>query len=413
MSAADSFHFETISTGDEIVRGRSTDTNAPWIAEQAAREGVLRSWHTTVGDDRAVLAQAFLAAADRADIVVVTGGLGPTEDDYTRRAAAKALGVELVLDDGVLAGIEERFHSRGIVMAGRNRVQALFPEGATILANPLGTAAGFVIEIAGASLFFLSGVPREMEVMFQAHVLPALRRRRGGGLTGAYRAISTFGKPEALLDEILSDIQRREDLSVGLTAVYGRIRVTVQTVGADAGERADRAAGEIRRLLGDIVLEGDSLEESVASLLAAKDLTLATAESCTGGLIGGRLTSVPGISAHYLGGVVTYADSAKMKLLGVSREMLAGHGAVSEPVARAMAEGVQRALGADLGVAVTGIAGPGGGTPEKPVGTVHFALAGPANVRALMRVLPGDRSFVRGFSTNIALNLVRRSLRNS
>ena len=404
---------ETISTGDEIVRGRSTDTNAPWIAEQAAREGVLRSRHTSVGDDPAALTCSFVDAAERADIVVVTGGLGPTDDDHSRRAAADALGVDLVLDEAVLAGIEERFRSRGIVMAKNNRVQAFFPAEAEVLENPLGTAAGFRIRLSGASLFFLSGVPHEMVAMFAEHVLPAIRDLRGEGFTGAYRSISTFGRPEARVDEILHEIQQRDDLSIGLTAVFGRIRITVQTTGADAALRADRAADEIRMLVGDYVLEDDSLEKSVARLLDSRDLTLATAESCTGGLIGSLLTDVPGISAHYRGGVVTYADYAKTALLGVPEEVLATHGAVSEPVVRAMAEGVRDRLDADIGVAVTGIAGPGGGTPLKPVGTVHFGLAGPAGVRTLRRELPGDREFVRRFSANIALDLVRRSLRNS
>jgi nicotinamide-nucleotide amidase len=405
---SDPFFFETISSGDEIIRGRSIDTNAPWMAERAAREGVLRTRHTVVGDDPAALARAFLDAGGRADLVVVTGGLGPTEDDYTRRAAADALGVELEFEEAVFAAMEERFRSRGLTMAARNRVQAFFPAGSRVLRNPLGTAAGFRIEIGGAELFFLPGVPREMEVMFSEHVLPALRRE---GITGAYRAISTFGKPEAFVDEVTADIQHRAGLSVGLTAVYGRIRVTVQTTGPDAVARADEAEAELRAVLQPYVLEADTLEASVAALLARRNFTLATAESCTGGLIGSLLTDVPGISAHYLGGVVAYADSAKRSLLGVPAPLLAEHGAVSEPVARAMAEGVRRLLGADLGVSVTGIAGPGGGTPDKPVGTVYFAVAGPEGERAVRRRFPGDREFVRRFSANIALDLVRTSLR--
>ncbi len=411
MMGPDPVLLETISTGDELVRGRSIDTNAPFIAERAARIGVLRFRHTCVGDDPAALAVAFREAAGRADVVIVTGGLGPTEDDCTRRAAADALGAELKFDEAVFAAMGERFRSRGIAMPARNRVQAFFPAGSEILANAPGTAAGFRIEIGGASLFFLSGVPREMEVMFAEHVFPALKKMRGAGYTGAYRAVSTFGESEATVDEILEEIQRRENLSIGLTALLGRIRVTVQTTGPGAADRADAAEAEIRGLLEPFVLEAGTLERSVAALLAKRNLTLATAESCTGGLVGSLLTGVPGISAHYLGGVVSYANSAKVSLLGVPEAMLAEHGAVSGPVARTMAEGVRRALGADLGVSVTGVAGPGGGTAKKPVGTVHFAVAGPDGVRTLYRKLPGDREFVRRFSANIALDLVRRSLR--
>jgi len=399
----------TISTGDEIVRGRSVDTNAPWIAARAAEEGVLRTLHTAVGDDPDALAEAFLHASERVDFVIVTGGLGPTEDDHTRFAAARAAGVGLVEDPEVMAEIEERFRSRGLTMLERNRVQARFPEGAIPLRNPLGTAPGFSMEIGRARLFFLSGVPREMEVMFESGVRPALRE---SGTEAAYLAVPTFGKPEAYVDEALEDLSRRDDLSVGITAVYGRIRVTVQTVGDGAKARAAAAEAEIRDRLGDLVLEAPTLEESVAMLLAERDRTLATAESCTGGLISGLLTDVPGISAHFLGGLVTYANEAKVDLLGVDPALLEEHGAVSEPVARAMAEGACDRLRADLAVSVTGVAGPGGGTEEKPVGLVWFAVADGDGTEAVSRRFPGDREFVRRFSANVALHLVRRRLLN-
>jgi nicotinamide-nucleotide amidase len=400
--------FETISTGDEIVRGRSVDTNAPWIARRAVEEGVLRAFHAAVGDDLEGLAVAFASAAERADFVVVSGGLGPTADDYTRRAAARAAGVDLVLVSELLEAIEQRFAERGIPMPESNRTQAYVPDGATPLPNPLGTAPGFRLDLHGCSLYFLSGVPREMEVMFDAHVLPALREARGEGVTGAYRSLSTYGRPEAFVDEALRDLFDTEGVSVGLTALYGTIRVTIQSAGPDAAERATAVEEEARRRLGGLVLEAPTLEESVVALLADRGLTLAAAESCTGGLVARLITDVPGASAPFRGGVVAYANGAKTDLLGVPPDLLAAHGAVSEPVARAMAEGARRALGADLAVATTGVAGPSGGSDEKPVGLVHVALASPKGTEARRILLPGDRESVRRFSANVALGMARR-----
>ncbi|MEN8148844.1 MAG: CinA family nicotinamide mononucleotide deamidase-related protein [Planctomycetota bacterium] len=401
---------ETISTGDELVRGRSVDTNAPWIAEQAAESGVLRVFHTTVGDDPAALADAFRRAARRSDVVVVTGGLGPTEDDHTRVAAAEAAGVDLVEDPELTAWIRERFESRGIPLLPKNLVQAYIPAGAEVLPNPLGTAPGFRLEIDGASLFFLSGVPREMEVMFDAGIRPVLAERGPGG---AYGVVVSFGKPEAWVDERTKDLAGTHDLSVGITAVLGTIKLTFQATGPDARERVDAAVGTARERLGDLVLEADTLAGAVGHLLEERGLTLATAESCTGGLVGRLLTDVPGISANYLGGVIAYANEVKEDLLGVPCDLLVEHGAVSAETAEAMAAGARETLGTDFAVSITGIAGPGGGTEEKPVGLVWFGFAGPSGVESLSRRLPGDREVVRGFAANVALQLVRRRLQTA
>jgi nicotinamide-nucleotide amidase len=385
------------------------DTNAPWIARAAAEEGVLRAWHTVVGDDLEDLVAAFRAAGERSDLVVVTGGLGPTADDHTREAAAKAAGCELQTDPELLEAIQVRFRERGRTMHAGNERQALIPEDATATPNPLGTAPGFRMRIGAATFFFLSGVPREMEVMFEAWVRPALREARGE-VEGAYRVLSTFGRAEAWVNERISDLLARRDVSVGLTAIHGRIRVTIQVVGPDAARIAEEVEAEARRRLGDVVLEEPTLEESVGGLLLARGLTLGIAESCTGGLVGKLLTDVPGISAAFAGSLVTYANEAKIAVLGVPPDLLAEEGAVSEPVARAMAEGARRVLGTDLAVAVTGVAGPSGGTAEKPVGLVWFALAAPDGTEATSRRFPGDRVMVRGFSANTALGLVRRWL---
>jgi len=401
---------ETISTGDELVRGRSVDTNAPWIAGQAAKYGVLREFHTTIGDDPDALADAFRRAAGRAEVVVVTGGLGPTEDDHTRASAAAAAGVELVEHPELVTWIKERFAARGIKLLPKNLVQALIPDGAEVLPNPLGTAPGFRLEIHGASLFFLSGVPREMEVMFDAGIRPFLAERGPGG---AYDSVVSFGKPEAWVDEKTKDLGARDDLSVGITAVFGTIKLTFQATGPDADERVARAVATATERLGDLVLEGPTLAAAAGHLLGERGLTLATAESCTGGLVGKRLTDVPGISESYLGGVVAYANEVKRELLGVPEAVLAEHGAVSEATARAMAVGARRALGADIAVSITGVAGPGGGTEEKPVGLVWFGFAGPDGSEALSRHLPGDREFVRHYAANVALQLVRRRLQTA
>jgi len=376
---------ETISTGDELIRGRSRDSNAPWISLRAAELGILRILHTTVGDDLEELSRAFAQAASRSDFVVVTGGLGPTDDDYTRRAAAHAAGADLVLRPELLSAMEERYRERGIRMPERSRAMAFLPAGATALANPLGTAPGFRLDLGGGALFFLSGVPREMEIMFEAAVLPVLREAAAGS-KGAYRSLSTYGRPEAWLNDTLEDLMAGDDVTLGLTAKFGVIKVTLQATGPDAEARAGAAEAEIRRRLGDLVLEEESLPASVVRLLGERGLTLATAESCTGGLV------------------------AKLSLLGVPAGTLAEHGAVSEPVARAMAHGAQHALSADLAVAITGIAGPTGGMPEKPVGLVQFALATPDGTEATQRRLPGDRRFVRRFAANAALGMVRTKL---
>ncbi len=402
---------ETISTGDELVRGRSPDTNAPWIARRAAEEGVARTRHTTVGDDLEALAAAFAEAGARADLVVVTGGLGPTEDDLTREAAARAAGVGLVFRPDLLEEIEARLAARGLPRIPGNRVQARLPEGAEPLPNPLGTAPGMRMAIGRAEFFFLSGVPGEMERMFDESVRPVLRERGGGA--AARETIAAFGWPEARVDEALADLWPRRDVRLGLTAESGVIRIHLEAEGPGGRERVARRAEEVRRRLGKIALEAPDLPRSVALLLARRGAVLATAESCTGGLVGKLLTDVPGISAHYAGGVVAYADAVKRDLLGVRASTLSAHGAVSEPVAREMAEGVRARLGATLGVSVTGVAGPGGGSEEKPVGLVHFAVAAPDGTSATRRRFPGDRRVVRRLAANVALALVRRWLRNA
>lgn len=402
--------FETISTGDEIVRGRSRDGNGPWLALRAAEEGVLRVRHTDVGDDPEALAEAFAAAGARADFVVVTGGLGPTEDDHTRAAAARAAGVPLVSDPDLEATIAARYGARGQPVRESALRQALLPSGARPLDNPVGTAPGFAFALDRAVLYCLPGVPHEMEVMFEAHVRAALRERRGPGGAGAFRSVATFGRPEAAVNDLIRDLMRAKEPSVGVTADFGVIRVTVAAVGPDAAVRAEETEAEVRRRLGGLVLPAGTLEESVGFTLRARNLTLVTAESCTGGLVGSLLTRVPGISAHYLGGAVTYCNRLKTALLGVPEELLAARGAVSEEVVRAMAEGARSRFGADLAVALSGVAGPGGGSPEKPVGLVFIALASPWGTEALERRFLPEREFVRRVAANTALDLVRTRL---
>ncbi len=405
-----------LSTGDEIVRGRTLDRNAPEIARALADIGCGVVGMTTVGDDVDALTDAIRRAAALADVVVMTGGLGPTRDDCTRAAAAAAAGVALRRDAGVEAWLRERWSARGLHMPESNLLQADVPEGADLLPNEFGTAPGFVLAVGGARFFALPGPPREMRGMLAAEVLPRLRAATE---TSAHvvrtRTLETFGERESALGERIADLMARDAWPrVGTTADEGTIRVVVHAEGAAAEVDAalGRVEAELRRRLGATVfgVDGATLQEVVVAGLLRTRATLAVAESCTGGLVAGALTSVPGASAVFPGGVVTYSDGAKSDLVGVPADLLARHGAVSEEVVRAMAAGVRARFGAEFGLAVSGIAGPGGGTPEKPVGLVHLALDVRGAVVHRRVMLPGDRALVRTISVKAALDLVRRHL---
>jgi nicotinamide-nucleotide amidase len=407
---------EILTIGDELLRGEIIDSNKAFLSDRLLALDVETRFHSSVRDDPPDMIDAFHRAASRVDVVLVSGGLGPTRDDLTSETLARAFGRELRLDEASLAAIRAFFARVGREMTENNARQARFPAGAEVLPNPIGTAPGFMLEAEGALFFCMPGVPREMERMMDEQVMPRIAARAGGG-GGVVRAalLRTFGMGESALDAELADVARAGDVSLGFRTSFPDNYLRPLARAATAGEAEARLAkvcDVIRQRLGPLVYaEGDeTLEAVVGRLLRAKGATIAVAESCTGGLIGHKLTAVPGSSAYFLGGVVAYANRAKRDLLGVPASVLKEHGAVSEPCARAMAEGVRARFGADIAIATTGISGPDGGTPERPVGLVHLALARAEGTHADHFVFPLDRSRHRVLTAQVALDWVRRAL---
>jgi len=402
-----------LAIGNELTSGRHVDTNSAYIAERLATAGVHAAAHFTVGDDRSAIAEALAGAAGAAELVIATGGLGPTPDDLTRQGLADAMGCELAPDAASLAMLEDFFAARGYTLSETNRVQAMLPAGAEPLPNRHGTAPGILAPLGEATVVCLPGVPHEMRAIFDEHVLPRFAGRAG---VIVRRELRTFGMPESELGAKLADLMTGDgDTTIGTAVKAGVISVSLQTR-AESVEAASavlsQAAAAVRNRLGEAVFgEGDeTLASAVGQRLAAAGETLATAESCTGGLIGKLLTDVPGSSEYYLGGVVAYADDVKQSLLDVPGELLAAHGAVSEQVAAAMAEGCRRRFGSDWALAATGIAGPTGGTADKPVGLVHFALTGPDGTTTQCQQISGTREIVRTRAACAAVNMLRLAL---
>ncbi len=405
---------ELLSTGDELLTGQVVDTNSAWLMDRLWELGVMVRRKTLVGDDRPDLLAVLAETTARADVVVMSGGLGPTEDDLTAECVAQAMGVPLVVDDASLAAIRERFEKFGRTMTPNNAKQARFPRGATILPNRLGTAPGFLVRLGRAELTCLPGVPVEYKGLCEEAVLPRIAARVGE--VPAARLVKLIGIPESHADEAMRpvmDAPEHRGVRFGYRAHWPEIHVKWSVPGPDAEAHADRILVEVRRIFGDAIFaEGkEELPQGVIERLTARGERLALAESCTGGLVAELLTSVPGASAVLEVGAVVYANDAKTALLGVPEALLAAHGAVSEPVVRAMAEGVRRLGAVTWGLAVTGIAGPTGGTAEKPVGTAHLAIAGPDGTRTWARRFPGDRERVRKTSAYDLLNQLRLLLR--
>lgn len=415
-------NIELITTGTELLLGRVADTHQAWLCRQLADRGYTVSRHTTVGDTASDIQQAVREAAGRADVVIVTGGLGPTSDDRTRELIAQWLSRPLVEDPALLAHIERFFAERNRPMPERARVQALIPQGATALPNRFGTAPGLVLEFPPRPggrepglLILLPGPPRELRPMFTEQVLPLLQARVPVEEPFVVRTLRTTGLPESQVEQTIAGPLQflvAAGLEVGYCARPGEVDVRLAARGPAAGRLVQEAEGLVRQLLGLAVygVEHETLEQVVIHLLTERHQTLALAESCTGGFIGHRLTNVPGASAVLLAGLVVYSNAAKQAFLGVRAETLAAHGAVSEPVARQMAEGARARTGADYALAVTGIAGPSGGSPEKPVGTVFLALAGPNQTLAEKRFNPWDRETFKHVTSQQALDLIRRTV---
>ena len=404
---------ETISCGEELLDGRVQDTNGTYLAAHLAACGRRVARHTVVGDRAGEIAACACEALGRAGDVVLTGGLGPTDDDRTRKAAAEALGAPLELREELLDRIAQRLGRPAAELGERNRRQALLPAGACAIENPHGTAPGFCGEAGGGRLWCLPGVPGEMRPMFERDVLPSL----AAGSARAPRAVSLHvtGLPESECDRRVAEaLGAFGGVKHGITVRFGVITVALKA--ADAGAPLEAAAAAVREALVEHVFGegGATLASAVVDELAARSLTLALAESCTGGLASARIVDVPGASRVLLESVVAYANEAKTRRLGVPAALIEVHGAVSEEVARAMAEGARASAGADLAAAVTGIAGPRagvagpeGGTPAKPVGRVWLAIASARGTRALTRDLSGGREAVRERSVTFLLDLVR------
>ena len=406
-----------LTVGDELLIGQVVNTNAAWLGEQLGLAGMTVARMETVGDDVAAIRRALERGLDEAEVVVVTGGLGPTHDDVTMRAVADGLGREVVLRPELLAEVEAKLAARGRPMRPAHRVFAEVPEGFEALQNPRGMAPGlWGARDDGRLVVVMPGVPHEMEAICTQHVLPRLRARAGDAVV-LHRTLLTAGEGEAALAERLGDLS--DVLTDGVTLAFlpglGGVRLRLTVRGADraaAQEALDRHAARLRRDLGALVFgeDDDTLEGVVGAMLAERGLTLAVAESCTGGAVAARITSVPGASRYFVGGVVAYGNAVKARQLGVEEAVLREQGAVSEPVARQMAAGARTALGADLAVSTTGIAGPTGGTPEKPVGLVWLGYADAAGTHAVRLQLTTDRAVNVGLAATAALNLVRRQL---
>ncbi|MBD3367416.1 MAG: competence/damage-inducible protein A [Candidatus Eisenbacteria bacterium] len=406
---------ELLIIGNELVDGTRSDTNGARIAKTLRGLGIPVSRTTLVPDEPDDVEAALREAIERADLVLTTGGLGPTSDDRTKQIAARVFGSKLVLDESVLSDVRSRFEERGLTMPEINVSQAMVPEGARIIPNRVGTAPGFALESKGTTVFLMPGVPAEMNAMLREYVAPFLEGR-GHRRLEAERVLRTTGLPESEIASRVEKVARRlarTEISF-LPSILG---VEVRIVGRGdspgaARQTADRAADRLAELIGDAVYarEAQSLEEVVGYLLTMQRRSLAVAESCTGGGVGRRITSVPGSSDYFAGGVIAYSNDIKKRVLGVRAGTLRTHGAVSEETAVEMADGVLKRCRSDIGLSITGIAGPGGGTDDKPVGLVWLGIAGLGDTTAGSALFAGDRDAVRRQAEQAALDAVRLRL---
>jgi nicotinamide-nucleotide amidase len=405
---------EILAVGSELLMPGRVETNASYLSGRLLEIGISVGARITVADDHALLESAFRTALARAEIVFATGGLGPTEDDLTREAAARALGRGLQRDPALIEGLKARFARYNRVMMPVNEKQADVIEGAVVLPNERGTAPGQRVDVGAGALFLLPGPPSEMQPMFEEQALPWLRERAGGRVI-LTRVLKIAGMSESEVEQKVAPIYKTfENPRTTILSHPGLVELYFVAEGdpADAAARIEALAAPVREALGVSIFseEGRDLPEVVAELLTERRLTLALAESCTGGLATARLTEISGSSAFLERAFVTYSNRSKVEELGVPAEQIGAHGAVSEEVAREMARGARRVAGTDIGAAVTGIAGPDGGTPEKPVGLVWFALDGAAGERTRRVLFAGSRDRVRYQATQALFDMIRRGL---
>ena len=403
---------EIIAVGSELLTPDRIDTNSLFLTEELNKLGIEVLRKTIVGDDRELLAEAFRDALNRVPVVIASGGLGPTEDDLTRETVAELLGRRLQRNDAVVRAIEARFRSFKREMPEVNLRQAMVPEGAEVLPNPRGTAPGLWLEDQGRMVALLPGPPRELKPLFLEQVLPRLEKR-SNAVRMFHRELRVTGLGESHVEERIRPMYtRHREVHTTILATPGEIQIHLRAWNEDAASTntlLDELVRSFELALGDRIFAraATSLEAVVAQLLLERRATIAAAESCTGGLLAERLTRIPGSSSYFLGSVVCYSNELKTAWADVPGELIAAKGAVSSEVAMALAEGIRRNLRSTLGVGITGIAGPSGGSEEKPVGTVHIAVAAPGGTQEKLVHLPGDREAIRFYASQLALDMVR------
>jgi len=410
---------EIIAVGSELLTPDRTDTNSLWLTEKLNEIGIEVTAKSIIGDDEERLEKCFRAAIEESDLVIATGGLGPTEDDVTRQVAARAVGREMFLNEEIVEEIRKRFAHWGREMPETNKRQAFVIEGGEVLPNPNGSAPGIFVAFEqkgeNKSVALLPGPPREMKPMFENHVLPRILEK-AGKVKVCRKVLKVSGMGESAVDELISPVYK-EYSSIQTTILFNKseIEVHLAAKGASEGECNDLLAdvtARVKEKLGIALYaeNGESLEYVVGQMLKAAGKTLALAESCTGGLIAERITDIPGSSAYFMEGAVTYSNDAKMRTLNVPSEVLENYGAVSAETAEAMARGIRERTGTDYGISVTGIAGPDGGSEEKPVGLVYIGCADETGIKTLRLMIPGDRFLIRWRSSQAALDLLRRRM---
>jgi nicotinamide-nucleotide amidase len=406
---------EIIAIGSELLTPTKTDTNSLWLTEKLNEIGVEVKLKTIVGDDEALLEETIKDALSRSDIVITTGGLGPTEDDITRTVSAQAVGRKLTFNEEVLTEVQARFRSFGREMPEINKRQAFIIEGADVLPNPNGSAVGMSLKIEEKLLVVLPGPPHELKQMFENFVLPKLREL-AGEIYVKRKVLRVSGMGESAVDELIAPIYKVYK-NVNTSILFNRSEIELHlTAQTKTIEEADSLLEElsikIAEKLGNAVfaMNGETMEAVVGKLLTESGKTLSVAESCTGGLIAQRLTEVSGSSAYFIEGAVTYSNEAKIRTLDVPLEVIESYGAVSAETAEAMANGMREKARTDYALAVTGIAGPGGGTEEKPVGLVFIGYADESETKSIKINLPGDRYLIRWRTSQAALDLLRRKI---
>lgn len=406
---------EIIGVGSELLLGQIANTDAQYISQKLSQFGINVFYQTVVGDNKNRLKEALEIASNRADLIFTTGGLGPTMDDLTKETVAEFLNMPLMPHQPSIDAIEEFFQRRGRTISHNNYKQAYFPEGATILPNNHGTAPGVILEDEGKIYIILPGPPGELQPMFEDYVIPYLESKSNEKITS--RVLKIYGMGESIMEEKVKDLlinQSNPTIAPLAGASEITLRITAKTLqGEDPFKLIKPLESQIRKRLGDVVygVDGDTLESVDIKLLMESKLTMATAESCTGGLIAERLTSIPGSSNAFLEGLVTYSNQAKISRLGVQEDTLSTYGAVSAQTAEEMVKGILKTSRADIGLAVTGIAGPGGGSPEKPVGLVYIGIGNKnGDIKVNRYNLLGNRKRVQQTAASIALDLVRRML---